>query len=225
MSKRFVLNTTIEKIKNFFSVEDEIDFNITPNYNISVGDLHPLVINESGKPEIKQAKWGLIPPDAESERAGKENYNYPIEDAENNDLLSKCLQEQRALIPASGFYKWKSTENKSTPFYVRLLSGNIMALGAVYRLWKSPSGRNVYSFALLTDEASALIEPISERKPLVIRPDDFEAWLDKETRPEEILKEVEEYPTTLTEMIVNRVGEEVNDISKNEASLIQPIPK
>lgn len=224
MSKRFVLNALKEEIKSFFSVE-EIDFNITPNFNVSVGDLHPLVIPGDDHPQIIQAKWGLIPPDAESERAGKENINYGIEDVEDNDRLKKGLKSRRALIPASGFYKWKSTKNKSTPFYVRMLSGNLMALGGIYDVWQSPSGRKVYSFAILTDEASALIEPISERKPLVIKPEDFRDWLDEKVEPQEMLERIAAYPTMLTEMIVNRVGEAVNNINSNDPLLIQPIPK
>jgi len=225
MKNRFVLNAPNDEIETFFSLNEPINFEIEPSFNISVGDLHPLIMEKDGRRQMVKAKWGLIPPKAESEREGKENATYPIEEAESNEQLREGLQSRRALIPASGFYKWKATENKSTPFYVRMLSDHLMALGGICNLWKSTRGRELYSFAILTDKASALIEPISERKPLIVKPEDFDGWLDKKTAPEEMLEKIEDYPSTLTEMIVNRVDEAVNDISNNDPSLIQPIPK
>lgn len=225
MSKRFVLNATKENIQAFFAVGHTMDFNIEPNFNVSTGDLCPIIITEENTRKLVQAKWGLIPPGVEDERAGKENYNYQIEDAPKNKRLRSVLKNQRALIPASGFYKWKRTENKATPFYVRLLSSDVIALAGIYDLWKSPSGRELYSFALLTDQANALLDPISERRPLVIKPEDFDDWLNKDIAADVVLQKIEAYPSTLTEMIVNRVDDAVNDINNNDPSLIQPIPK
>ncbi len=225
MSKRFVLHASKEEIKNYFSVDADVEFNIKPNYNISAGAIQPIVVGEEEQRKIKKAKWGLIPPDSDNERAGKDHCVVQVEESREEDWIEESFEERRALIPATGFYKWKDTENKSTPFYVRLLSGNIMALGGVYRRWKSESGREVYSFAVLATEANALVEPVDDRMPVIVRPDDFEQWLDKKTNPEEILKQIEDYSAMLTEMIVNRVSEDVNDINNNSAGLIQPIPK
>ncbi len=225
MNKRFALAASKEDIENYFSVEAETKLNITPNYNISAGALQPIIIEDDGRKHIKQAKWGLIPPEAENERAGKENCIVPVEGLKDNEWLGECVEKRRALIPASGFYKWKSTENKSTPFYVRMLSGNIMALGGIYNRWESSAGRQLYSFAILGTEANALVEPIDDRMPVIVRTQNFEKWLDKNADAKKMLQQIEDYPTMLTEMIVNRVSEEVNDISNNEPKLIQPIPK
>ncbi len=225
MSKRFVLHASQSEVERYFSVEADPGFKITSNYNISAGALHPLILKDEGQSQVIQAKWGLLPPDAENEREGKENCIIPVEDLQEDDWLHECIEKRRALVPASGFYKWKSTENKTTPFYVRMLSGTIMALGGIYRRWKSSSGREVYSFAILTTEANALIEPVADRMPVIVRPENFEKWLNENVEAEEIFGQIEDYPTMLTEMIVNRVSEEVNDINNNGPELIQPIPK
>lgn len=225
MSERFVLHAPKSEIENFFAIKVEAGHNITANYNISPGSLHPLVINNGNKREIKQAKWGLIPPEAKDERAGKDEYSITAEKLDSEEWLKECVEQRRALVPASGFYKWKATENKTTPFYVRMLSDALTALAGIYSIWESSRGRKLYSFAILTTESNALIEPIDERMPVVVRSEKFEFWLDNEIQSSEILEEIAGSPAMLTEMIVNRVTEEVNDISNNRAEMIQPIPK
>ncbi len=225
MSERFVLHAPEPEIESYFGVKTESGHTINPNYNISPGTLHPLVIENENQREIKQAKWGLIPPDAKDERAGKDSYSAPLEELDDGEIFTECIEQRRALVPASGFYKWKSTENKTTPFYVRMLSDELTALAGIYSIWESTSGRKVYSFAILTTKSNALVEPIDERMPVIVRSEQFERWLNEKNKPSEILEEIAEGPTLLTEMIVNRVSEEVNDISNNSPQLIQPIPK
>lgn len=225
MSERFVLAVGQDEVEKYFFVETDAGFNIEADYNISVGAVHPLVFTEDGKRCIKRSKWGLIPADAEEEREGKEHSLVPIEDVDEDQWYAECVEKRRALIPASGFYKWKTTENTSTPFYVRMLSNDIMALGGIYSRWKSKRGLDIYSFAILTQQASALVEPVDSRMPLIVSRDSFEMWLDPQTEVNAALDKAQRSPAGLTEMIVNRVGEEVNDITNSGSALIQPIPK
>lgn len=225
MSNRFVLESTKSELENVFSVEVNESFSITPNYNISAGTIQPIIIETDGVRKIKQAKWGLLPPDAEDERAGKDNCVFAYERLQEDEWPGELLETQRTLVVASGFYKWKTTEKKSTPFYVRPISEKPMGLGGLYTRWKSSSGREVYSFALLSQPASALIEPIDDRMPLLVRPQSFDEWLNDETPVAETLEEIESYPSMLAEMIVNRVSEKINDINNSGKELIQPIPK
>lgn len=225
MSKRFVLHASQNEIEDYFSAEGDAGLNISSDYNISAGAIQPIIIEKEGEHKIKQAKWGLIPPNADDEREGRDNCLFKLEDMKEDDWPANLIETRRTLIPASGFYKWKSIENQSTPFYVRMLASDIMPLAGIYTRWESESGRKIYSFAILTTQANALVEPIDDRMPLVIQPQSFTDWLNEEVPSAEILKEIDEYSSMLTKMIVNRVTEEVNDINNNGAELIQPIPK
>ncbi|HET6527490.1 MAG TPA: SOS response-associated peptidase [Balneolaceae bacterium] len=224
MSDRFVLQTSKEEVEQIFEVSTaradffESDFNITP------GSLIPAVYREDEERKVYNFVWGLIPPAAEEEKEGLEHFEVAIEDLEGDDWLEECLERRRCLIPANGYYKWKTTQKKSTPFYIRLLSNNLLAFAGIYSVWKSFAGRDVYSCALLTTKSNALIQPVDDRMPVILQPGDYAQWLSKQPASElDFEKLLNAY--SMTEMAVNRVSDEVNDPENNSAELIQPIPK
>ena len=225
MSDRFVLHASKDEIENFFGVSSVRDDYFAPDYNITPASLHPIVIKEGGERQFRQARWGLIPPDAEEERAGNEHYAEPAEDILDDEWLEECVNERRCLVPANGFYKWKFSERKETPFYIRLLSNRLTAFAGIYSVWQSASGRKVYSFAIITTKANALVEPVDDRMPVLLKRENFEEWLSSKDLSEKMHKNWLLKPMELTQMAVNRVSEEVNDITNNRPELIQPIPK
>lgn len=224
MSDRFAIYASREEMENLFGVTAERKDFYEPNYNITPGERIPIILKEDGKKRMQNSLWGLIPPDAESEQEGRQHFEVKVEDVKDDEWLSKCFQQRRCLVPANGFFKWKTTRKKSTPFYIRLLSNNVMGIAGIYSKWKSSNGRDVYSFAMLTTEANALVQPVDERMPVILRADNYDIWLSQEkvdtTTLSGLLK-----PYLLTEMAVNRVSEEVNDTEKNNPELIQPIRK
>lgn len=223
MSDRLARHSAKEVIEDEFEITTHRDEFFEPDYNISPGSLMPVVYVEDGERKIYTFQWGLIPEDADAEREGKENYEAKVEELEEDTWLKAYFEKRRCIIPADGFYKWKTTKKKSTPFYVRLLSNRVAALAGVYSVWESASGRDVYSFTLLTTEANALVQPVDERMPVILRPDDYNTWLDEDTDTDKLNSLLK--PLSLTEMAVNRVSEKVTDINSQGPELIQPIPK
>lgn len=223
MSDRLARHSAKEVIEDEFEITTHRDEFFEPDYNISPGSLMPVVYVDGGERKIYTFQWGLIPEDADAEREGKENYEAKVEELEEDTWLKACFEKRRCIIPADGFYKWKTTKKKSTPFYVRLLSNRVAALAGVYSVWESASGRDVYSFTLLTTEANALVQPVDERMPVILRPDDYNTWLDEDTNTDKLNSLLK--PLSLTEMAVNRVSEKVADLNSQGPELIQPIPK
>ncbi|MDX1671028.1 MAG: SOS response-associated peptidase [Balneolaceae bacterium] len=224
MCDRFVLHSPKEETEQLFEVSTERDDYFEPDYNITPGSIIPVVYNEGEKREIYGFRWGLIPEDAEKESSGDEYYAFPVEEiGEENGRMEDLLLNRRCIIPANGFYKWKFSEKKSTPFYIRLLSQDLIGLAGVYSIWQSDSGRDVYSCSILTTEANALIQPIDDRMPVILRSENFDVWLSRNTDREALTGLLKPY--LLTEMVVNRVSEKVNDTDNNSPELIQPIPK
>ncbi|HEY6366706.1 MAG TPA: SOS response-associated peptidase family protein [Candidatus Binatia bacterium] len=50
-------------------------------------------------------------------------------------------------------------------------------------MWRKPDGNKVESFTIITTEPNELIEPIHNRMPVILRPDDEEEWLDASRTP------------------------------------------
>lgn len=223
MSDRFVMHAAKEQVEELFNVKTERNDFFKPNYNITPGTLIPTVYQEGRDRNIYSFQWGIIPPDADEERDGVEYYEIAVEEINETEWVQESFEERRCIIPANGFYKWKTTEKKSTPFYIRLLSNELMGLAGLYTVWKSPSGRDVYSCAQLTTQANALVQPVDDRMPVILRPDDYGIWLDQNTSQERLHSLLK--PFSMTDMAVNRVSDEVNDTDNNNPELIQPIPK
>lgn len=224
MSDRFVLKSSKEEVEQLFDVSTQRDDFFESEYNITPGSLIPVVYEEGGERNIYNFKWGLIPSDADDEKEGIDNFEFPVDSLGENEWLRECYLQRRCLIPANGFYKWKTTKKKSTPFYIRLLSNDLTAFAGVYSVWKSASGRDVYSCAMLTVEANALVQPVDNRMPLMLRPEFYEAWLsDEDLEVSDIDQFLSGY--SMTDMAVNRVSEDVNNPENNSEELIQPIPK
>lgn len=224
MSDRFVLQGSKQEVEQTFEVSTKREDYFESDFNITPGSLIPVVYEEGGERDISNFIWGLIPKGAEVEKEGIEHFEVPLEDIEENEWFSECLEQRRCLIPANGFYKWKTTKKKSTPFYIRLLNNNLLAFAGIYSIWKSQTGRSVYSCAMLTRAANPLIQPVDKRMPLIIHPDDYRQWL-SEVPAGDLDFDKLKHSYTMTEMAVNRVSEDVNNPDNNSEELIQPIPK
>lgn len=224
MSDRFVFEATKQEVEQAFGVSTARDDFFESDFNITPGSLIPVVYSEDDERKIYTFRWGLIPPDAEEEIEGNENFEVPIEELGDDEWLTECVAHRRCLIPANGYYKWKFSEKKSTPFYIRLLSNQLTAIAGIYSVWKSSTGRDVYSCTMLTTKANVLVQPVDDRMPVLIHPNHYQQWLAKEKLSEEVFDEILN-GYSMTELTVNRVSEDVNDPENNSAELIQPIPK
>lgn len=223
MSERLARHSEKSAIEEEFQVSTHREEFFEPDYNISPGSLMPVVYEEQGERKIYNFQWGLIPDDADAESEGKNHYEANSEEIEEDEWLSDSFEKRRCIVPANGFYKWKTSEKKSTPFYIRLLVREIAGFAGVYSVWQSKSGRDVYSFTLLTTEANALVQPVDDRMPVILQPDDYERWLSNDTDAEELKNLLQ--PLEMTEMAVTRVSEKVADLNSQGPELIQPIPK
>ena len=224
MSDRFVLEASKQEVEQQFTVSTERDDFFKSDYNITPGSLIPVIYREDGVRKVYNFRWGLIPPGADEELEGNENFEVPLKDLDDNEWLAECVEQRRCLIPANGYYKWKFSEKKSTPFYIRLLSNNLTAIAGIYSIWKSSAGRDVYSCTMLTTAANVLVQPVDDRMPILVHPDDYKLWLSDEALDDDQMEKILN-GYTMTELTVNRVSEDVNDPENNGAKLIQPIPK
>lgn len=221
MSDRFVLHADKEEVEELLGATSAREDWFEAHYNINPGTRLPVLMTGDGERVIHQAQWGLIPAGADSEREGRDHHQMHVEEMEEAVHSGRWGELGHCVIPASGFYKWKFTEKRTTPFYIRLLSNRLMGIAGLYSVWQSDSGRDVYSFLMVQTEANALVQPVGEYMPLILGKDDYGRWLEGEKGDLEDLLQ----PFDLTKMVVNRVTEDVNDLDKNSPELIQPIPK
>jgi putative SOS response-associated peptidase YedK len=216
--KRYVLETDKEIIEEIFDVKANSESLFDPNYNAGKGHTMPIIMKgESGR-EVRSSVWGL-----KTEGAKNEIVEVRHEDILEDDGLKKLIDTNPCIVLASGFYKWKETVEDPLPFYLRVLSQEVVGIAGFYSSYKNDEGREVHTFAVLTMPANPLVEPLDDRMPVIILPKDYDQWLTDGAS--DMVKVGFNGNDLLPDMAVVRVPELVNDPSNNSKELIQPIPK
>jgi putative SOS response-associated peptidase YedK len=88
--------------------------------------------------------------------------------------------------------------------------------------WKNPEGETLETCSILTTASNSLIQAIHDRMPVILHPEEFDLWLDREvTEPEKLLSLYQPYPPDLMEM--HRVTPLVNNVRNDSPDCIEPI--
>ncbi|MDZ7808654.1 MAG: SOS response-associated peptidase [Gracilimonas sp.] len=216
--ERYVLAAQKKEVEEAFDVGSSSEVMFKPNYNVIPGTVMPVVLMRDGERVIKSFEWGYR--DAVGEEAEAE---FKIEKVKESPDWDEKLKKEACIIPVSGFYKWKETVEDPLPFYLRVISDDVTGFAGVCSSFEDKNGRTINTFAILTMPANALVEPLDERMPVILKSKEYESWLDGNARS--LIDKGFNADDLLPHMTVFRVPELVNDPSNNSKELIQPIPK
>ena len=175
MCGRFVLVAQAEVLSLVFDLRNTPDtlsqrFNIAPSQQIAI------VTNERPR-ELAWHKWGLIPGWAKDARIGNRLINARSETAAEKPSFRSAFRRRRCLIPASGFFEWLHTGARKQPVYISLREQPLFAFAGLWEQWIGPGGDTLNSATILTTEANEFVAPIHQRMPVILAPEDYDAWL------------------------------------------------
>lgn len=217
--QRFVLHSEKEELTEYFELSTEgPDIMYGRHYNIQPGIRSPFIINRNGKPVLEMGIWGISSSSNEQVLSSIHQ-----KEAVNDSFIVEQIQTKPCIIPANGFYKWKKNVEDPLPFYIRVLTMDVLAIPGIYQNITDEDGNEFLSFAIFTMDANALVEPLDETMPCILETAQIEEWLNGNA-----LKMIHKGFTAqklLPQMAVYRVADLVNDPENNSPDLIQPIPK
>jgi len=176
MCGRFALKAPPAELITRFGLDECAAFK--PRYNIPPGTDIP-VIRQSpeGKRVLHLLRWGLVPHWARDTSIGARLNNARGETVAAKPSFRDAFKRRRCLIPASGFYEWKTEDRIKQPYYISLKSGEPMALAGLWESWKAPDGNILRTVCIVTTGANALMEPIHERMPVIVSAEHWQDWL------------------------------------------------
>ncbi len=216
--ERYVLEASKDVIEEIFEVESSSEVIYEPNYNVIQGAVMPVILKQGGKRKIDTYEWGYKKdPSVEGVSEIK------VENVKESSDWDEALEKHACIIPASGFYKWKETVEDPLPFYLRVISEEVSGFAGICSVYEDENGRTVKTFAILTMPANALVEPLDDRMPVILKSSDQDKWMNGEGKA--LIDKGFDADALLPNMTVFRVPELVNDPSNNSKELIQPIPK
>ncbi len=154
--------------------------------------------------ELQLMKWGLAPSWAKDESVGHKMINARSEGIAEKPSFKRPLRTQRCLLPASAFFEWQgsqgATKGAKTKYRIGRKDGEMFGLAGLYDVWKSPGGYELTTCAIITCQPNAVLAPIHNRMPVILLPEDEDAWLDPDmTEVERITEYLRPYPDELLE--------------------------
>lgn len=221
MCGRFTLQISPELLTKIFGLIEipafPARYNIAPSQQIAVTRQ-----NGDGQNRLDFMRWGLIPPWADDMSIGFKLINARSETVDEKHSFRHAIRHRRCLIPASGFFEWVQEGKSKKPLYIRMKDDSLMVFAGLWESWKSPEKQVVESCTILTTSSNSLIAPLHERMPVILHPQEFNRWLDRETTDPEKLKSLyQSYPADL--MDISEVSSAVNSPRNDSPDLILPI--
>jgi len=218
MCGRFALKAPPSQLITQFDLNECADFPM--RYNIPPGTNIPVIRpSPDGKRVLHLLRWGLVPHWAKDPSIGARLNNARGESVAEKPSFRTAFKQRRCLVPASGFFEWKTEGKIKQPYYFSLKSGKPMAMAGVWESWTAPDGGILRTVCIITTAANAIMAPIHDRIPVIINPDNWQAWMVEPV--EKISSLVSAYPDE--ELRMWPVSRQVNRTGEDDAGLIEPV--
>lgn len=222
MCGRFTLTADPNELREMFPWL-QIPPNIQPRYNIAPTQPVAVVPND-GENRLNYFIWGLIPSWAKDPAMGSRLINARSETVSEKPAFRAAFRRRRCLIPASGFFEWKSAEGQKSkiPMYIQMKTGKPFAFAGLWERWDSTDGSTIFSCTILTTEPNELMREIHNRMPVILASEAYPLWLDPGEPEANLLKPLlKPYPAD--EMKAFEVSRLVNKPQNDQPAVILPV--
>ena len=206
-----------------FKLAAEVDF--SPAYNIAPSlPILTITTDTSDARYMRKMRWGLIPSWANDASIGNKLSNARGESVAEKPSFRSAFKSRRCIIPASGFYEWQAVNKAKQPWYISLQSGEPMAFAGIWETWHPQKGEPIETCCIITTAGNELMQPIHDRMPVVLNPENWAQWLSpNERNPDTLLPLIHPHDSAL--MQAWPVSKELNKVgARSDLGLIEPLP-
>ncbi len=184
MCGRYALHASENEIVSHFHLRR--GFAMHPRYNIAPTQTIPIII-EWGK-QVEFSRWGFIPSWAKSPdgQIPLGHINARIESLTEKPTFKEAIKKQRCLIPASGYFEWRTFGGKKHPYYIYIKNQPLLAFAGIWSSWRTLQGDELRTCAIITSVAPQEFQMLHDRLPVIISCEQYQNWLGKEYAYEEM---------------------------------------
>ena len=228
MCGRFAFYSPAEATAALFNASGTVD--LKPRYNIAPTQQIAVVRNRVDEPgrELAAIKWGLVPFWAKDPSIGNRMINARAETVAEKPAFRAAYRRRRCLVLADGFYEWKRVEGhkRKQPMYLTSIDGAPLAFAGVWDVWKDRNCLDeagepleLYSCTIITGEPNERVAEVHDRMPVMLPPDVWDTWLDRDNHDVDALQELL-VPAPAELIQLRMVSTDVNNVRNNNPSLI-----
>jgi putative SOS response-associated peptidase YedK len=171
---------TWAEIVAMYRLSDRPPHNLQPRFNVCPTDPIDVVTEQDGKRNFVRMRWGLVPnwwpkPIKELKAA---TFNARAETVETKPFFRDALRRTRCLIPASGYYEWRTEADGKQPYYFTRADGDPLTFAGLWDEWKDrATGETLKSCTMIITEPNDFVADIHDRMPVILERANFEPWL------------------------------------------------
>jgi putative SOS response-associated peptidase YedK len=117
-------------------------------------------------------------------KIGYSMINARAETVSSKPAFRNAFKHRRCLIPADGFYEWQVIPDSKIkqPWFIVLGDREPMAFAGLWEQWRSPEGEELESCSIIVTDANEIMRPIHDRMPVILGPEDWDAWLETDAK-------------------------------------------
>lgn len=218
MCGRYTLYTHEDDLASLFEVKP---LPLTERYNIAPTTEVPVVRElPGGSREMSYMRWGLVPHWVKDPGEFKANlFNARSESAAEKPSFRDAMKKGRCIMPASGFYEWKTEGGGKQPYYIHRKDGQPLAFAGLYSAW-TKGDRPLMSCTMLTTDSTGPMRELHHRVPVILEPHEWQRWLDPDELDPTAVEDLLDAPDDDL-LTWHRVDRAVSNARIDEPRLIQ----
>jgi putative SOS response-associated peptidase YedK len=216
-------------LRRRFNLATKPTFVSKDNFNVAPRQRLPVIIQDEEKGRLAELmQWGFLPFFAKDPAKSFRPINTVSETAFEKPMWRQAVKHHRALIPTRGFYEWQKfygdngKVERKVPYFIHPKDQQLFSFAGVYSVWKDVEGYPLYTFSIMTTGPNKDMEPIHNRMPVMLHPDQEAAWLNPQyserEQPAELLVPYED-----NMLEIYRVSDDVNSPRHNGHHLVEAV--
>ncbi|MEX2595043.1 MAG: SOS response-associated peptidase [Anditalea sp.] len=217
MCGRYTIGKSRRELETRFKAEMLQHFE--PRFNLAPTQLAPVITSDSQK-GFSHFYWGTTPEFAKNKPVSEKLINARAETVAEKAAYKGSFKRKRCLIPADGFYEWKTIGKKTrVPYRFTLLDDSLFAFAGLWDEYENEKGEINHTFLILTTSPNPQVAQVGDCMPVILTPQNEKKWLDKNTSQEDLLQMLNPYQED--QMISYTVSPLVNQVTNDSSSLIR----
>lgn len=196
MCARFNLLDDTKHIAELFGVKGALKINtdysgdavnMPKRYNIAPSQPVIIVKNQidveqklKNTPDLQWVQWGFVA-DWMKQPPATLILNARSETVCQKPMFRGAIEQNRCIIPATGWYEWKTIRGVKQPFYMSrdMSKSNIslLAFAGIYSRFMAADGSEIDTMAILTKPAMGMLKQVHHRMPCLLPQDAYADWL------------------------------------------------
>ncbi|WNM25173.1 SOS response-associated peptidase [Demequina capsici] len=225
---------------NFLTEQDLIDaFEVAvasdevrllpPSWNVSPTQKVPIVVPAKepapvGERHLEVARWGLVPSWAKDPSVGSRMFNARSETMAEKPSFRAAFAKRRCIVPASGYYEWRTGTDGKTPFFIHPADGSPLAFAGLYEFWRDKAAGAdaawMASCSIVTVASRDEMQQIHDRQPAMLTTESAAAWLARDSTPAELHDAV---AAPAPALVWHEVDTAVGSVRNNGPDLVAPL--